>query len=471
MSRIVIYLLIFIIFLTSSAFGQQNQEKTQLPIFNVFVDPSNKEDIYLRGLLKNKGKEEFFNNLDDNDYPVGKGFITKIAGEKYFITCEHVVAFAQYGKIWAEIGNKYHELEFITEHGSSDTYYDIAVLKFRDPIISQKLLHLDIQVDPLYNGKQVKIYSQNRLIKGSIVQLNSELGSNKIYYNSYLAHNVPLMKGDSGSPCLDTLNNVLGVNTRISLRDGNWKESYAIEGEIVSRVVNNIIKNNGRVPRSFLGIEFTQKKWSWNDPVQLSSFLAESPASISIPEKYIGYYINSLNCEKVENLVHLRYLLESLTPNQEVTLELCKKGLNKEFQSCEEIRLTSEKLTKKNLQKIGAHFLKKYLGRVHYYQKNGYFNVNGDFSSYDIKKKSIDGNKYYRFPLNISEISIYRGEVNENHHNNKKYRLQSLSDFGLMVQLCSIKGYIGLFGVKNQEGFKLEIEMLSDGEEIISLYL
>ena len=81
----------------------------------------------------------------------------------------------------------------------------------------------------------------------------------------FLQHTATIIWGNSGGPLINEKGEVVGVNSQIAFAtapDGSQvlqqQINFSLEPKITERLINEVLNNNGRVKRSYIGLEVAQ---------------------------------------------------------------------------------------------------------------------------------------------------------------------------------------------------------------------
>lgn len=474
--RLFIIFSIFISTQSNFVIGQNFPDRIIQKVKQSVVRISYEEDPNKIGIAsgyKNAKSKAYFLNLLNQDLsePFGSGFFYTPEGfdKTYIITNDHVIVLATQGNITAEIEGKKYYLEIV----GADTFYDIAVLEFRNPSERfDKLPKLKFQrneskllqnvcVVAAPNGGE---YIKQGKISGIDVDRTGISG-----HRRYIEHNALTMKGCSGSPLINRSGKVLGINTLFS-RD-QLKLSYALNGKLAQKLVDELIYSaeqngrKGRINRPFLGIEFHQNytytgmEWESLEGIFIKGILPDSPAAKSLLPKKIAngnYYISHINDIPVNNLHKLLSLLEKCPQRKKIKLTIINDNPQRTVTS---FYLKPDVLTEKNLEKIGKHFLNNY--QLSAIPEAGLLSLKGSFSNDDIHVTSGQSRLYAGLIGNIRENKTYRLYASSPYESAFKYQLTNFLDLGIMVRLCSIEGRVLFYAKKGNSESVISINISS----------
>lgn len=254
-----------------------------------------------------------------NAETIGTGFVYDYQGEKYVITCEHVVFRASEIKAYDSTYNAY-DLEYVGQ----DIFYDLTVLKFKNKSDASRFESVKLNTALALPGTlvwsvgywEVDGISSRRV--GEIIDGNAMIESDEVVAGKidFIETTSRLLRGYSGGPLYNAAGEVLGMNTK---RHNGYDKYYSLQSSTVERVVHEIIDYGG-VRRAYLGLRFSQSKRA-NGPVIIDAVLDDSPAS---DEKatLLGSQIKSINDKPIINIYDALQIMEQISPDTEVTLKV-----------------------------------------------------------------------------------------------------------------------------------------------------
>jgi S1-C subfamily serine protease len=399
----------------------------------------------------------------------GSGFVILKNNKKYIITNAHVIEQASElkGSVYVySINRSKYEVKIV----GGDSFYDIAVLEIigatgseikpisfasKDSRVGEKVFAIG---NPLgeypYTVSDGIISAKNRVRNG----MTGKFG--------FLQSTATVIWGNSGGPLVNEKGQVVGINSQIAFANsGNqqiWQPqiNFALEGLLSNRLIDNIINNNGRVKRCYLGIQLSQSYeysalyklmggdgWILVDSIPvINGTISGSPAEKYLKNK-IGYQIVKIGNTEIRNIQEALGEFELLTPGSIAKLTI-RKG-----SSTEVINITTEELNPSKNQAIA------YAG----------FEVNNS-----VKLTSVDGITYISFSegeyAGVKDEGKKAGGLNKNGKlrgediNSGKWRIvaagydsdnyksmwkiKELSDLGAALRLTSSIGVIDLYLVK-----------------------
>lgn len=193
---------------------------------------------------------------------IGSGFI--VSPDGYVISNEHVVGKASYVQCVL-----YSKEEVEADVVGVDPYTDIAVLKLRvdHPVPYAKLG----DSDKLEAGRTVLAlgspHGLARSVSLGIVSITDrhldDRGEMRSPYNNWIQTDAAINQGNSGGPLVNLKGEVIGVNARMLM--GAENVGFAIPINIAREVFEKI-RADGRVVRSWIGVELQETMRMTNAP-------------------------------------------------------------------------------------------------------------------------------------------------------------------------------------------------------------
>lgn len=389
----------------------------------------------------------------------GSGFVVVLEGKYYIITNAHVVNAAARGEgaLYAySIQRKRYSVSIV----GGDTFYDIAVLEFDEAP--------GPEVQPLQFSEQEpslaqKVYAiGNPLGKYPYTITEGILsGKNRLYHRpttgrfGFLQHTATLIWGNSGGPLVDEQGRVVGVNTWIesSERDGqNYLFSqlnFALDGQRAIRLARSIVANDGRLKRSFLGIELAATSFMSepDSPPFLKAVLEGSPAYEALKDK-VGATLTHLNGAAIVTLQDAVRLLEEISPGDSVRLTF------KRLFAGQEVTVLSGELGTAQLEQVAQHFF-------HSYSDYGLADGPAGVLLASAKDKPLlqqfetlgAGDNWAVFKPIEGKPKYGLGSLGSMSKQGSMglYQAQTIRDVGAIIRLCAIEGNLGAILVNEGE--------------------
>lgn len=328
------------------------------------------------GFSGNAVAEAYLRTLDlSGAASSGSGFVVRHEGRPYVITNAHVIEQAAGDEaifVYA-IDQTRYPIRIV----GADSFYDIAVLALPNEVPDGKIGSLQFKAAPPRLGDRVfavgnplRNYPYS-VSDGIVSGLNRVLGGLTGKFG-YLQSTATTIWGNSGGPLVDTAGQVVGINTSIEIFRGNKQNyiqpqiNFALEGGLASQLVTDILTNNGRVRRAFLGLEVTQyhplkdngNQARSESPI-LTGVLPGSPAARALAEQ-MGQRIVAVDGVPTRNLEEVQGALEAVRPGGAATLTLeTSRGQRADY------TVASEELPRERLADLARYFFEqKGLGRA-----------------------------------------------------------------------------------------------------------
>ena len=259
----------------------------------------------------------------------GSGAIIDKRG--YILTNSHVVEDAKRVTVTLQDGAEFESTDIIR-----DPKTDVAIIRLKPEDIKS----VELPVAELGDSDKAEIGDWVLAI-GSPFGLSGSVTSGiisgkgraptelDIMYKDFLQTDAAINPGNSGGPLVDLDGRIIGINTAIRSNTGTFGGiGFAIPSNMARRVADQLIAN-GKVKRSYLGIEMnhlTKKiltEKHLNSGVEVSNLAqGETPAKkAGIQPKDV---ILSVDGNEIENEVELRNLVSMTPPGQTVTMKILR---------------------------------------------------------------------------------------------------------------------------------------------------
>lgn len=394
----------------------------------------------------------------------GSGFVIERNGKKYAITNAHVIenASEMAGSVFIySINRTKYEAKVV----GGDSFYDIAVLEFvktpgpevktmifapKEPRIGEKVYAIG---NPLgeypYTVSDGIISAKNRVRDG----LTGKFG--------FIQSTATVIWGNSGGPLVNEKGQVVGINSQIAFASMGgqsiWQPqiNFALEGLLSSRLIDNIIMNNGRVKRAYFGIELTQgytynayeaffgsDGWSLQDSIPvISGLVPDSPAEKLLKDK-IGYQLIKVGTVSTRSVEEVLGEFEQAKPGDKVRLTL-RKG-----SAVVTVDITAEELTPQKSQAIAYHAIENEYTKFKLTASDQKVYINfGEGQKYADGTKPEGGLKGSK--LRGSDIDYGTWQIVAAGYDSQNYksmwRIKSLSDLGVALRLTASTGVLDLY--------------------------
>lgn len=282
-------------------------------------------------------------------YDLGSGFVYEFKGEKFIITCEHVI-FKSDRIVGYDSNYKAYDLELV----GGDTFYDVAVLRFKNQKDAANWKGIRFDFTPQQNSEVFAIgyWKWNKEVSaeyGNLLSEDIDLTDRKlpVVKIGFLKSDAPTDSGFSGGALFNSEGQVIGMNNAVHVQN---KTSFALQSSILNRVIQDIINSKTQsLQRSFLGIQFTQKLSEGN--VVMNNILTDTPAFV-YRNQLKGKTILSIEGKRVTEIYDVLKIMENMPPGKEITLETPDK----------KVSLTTDLLSDKHHKAITLHAVRKHKG-------------------------------------------------------------------------------------------------------------
>ena len=268
----------------------------------------------------------------------GSGVI--ISADGYIVTNNHVVAEAE--EVTVMLNDK---REFKAKVISTDPSSDLAVIQIKAnnlPFLTfgdSDALRVGEWVLAVGNPFNLESTVTAGIVsaKGrqNIIDRDSEASANPL--ESFIQTDAAVNPGDSGGALVNLKGELVGINTAIYSRTGQFAGySFAVPVSIVKKVSGDLIKY-GNVQRGFLGVTISdvnsklaeEKDLKTTTGVYVNGFAENSAA------KDAGIKINDvivkIDGNEIKTLAKLMELVGSKRPGEKVNVTVNRDGQNKEF--------------------------------------------------------------------------------------------------------------------------------------------
>jgi len=409
----------------------------------------------------------------------GSGFVIEKNGKKYVITNAHVVEMAsdKTGSIFVySIDRTKYSMRLI----GGDSFYDIAVLEFittpgaemGSVAFADKEPRIGARVYAIGNPLSEYPYS----VSDGIVSAKNRVRGGLTGKFGFLQTTATIIYGNSGGPLIDTKGNVVGINSQIAYSEKTaepmWQPqiNFALEGTLSERLVDDIIRNNGRVERAYIGLVAVQnseyfstyygEEWLLMDSIpKIIGVIPGSPAYNVLNDK-IGYEIVKAGNTITRTVDELLGVFERTKPGETITLEI-SDGYYKENVS---IRTTS--LTPTESEAIARYFI-EFTDGINLIEDDRALMVSlgGDEAQKQLQQYSLKPSNRYI----VTAAGIY------DDYYPSMWRVSDLADMGYALRLASLSGIVDLYllnsGSYDDENGELQTITLSGSDYISALML
>lgn len=266
----------------------------------------------------------------------GSGLIFAYQGQPYIATNRHVVKDAEYHNITIELadGRRFHPTTIW-----DDPPTDIAVIQIAATnLVTSRTGNsdqLDIGDFVLAVGSP---FGLSRSVTFGIVSAKSrrdlELGEENVQFQDFIQTDAAINPGNSGGPLVNLRGEVVGINTAIASNSGgNDGIGFAIPMKMVVDISNQLIENNGKVVRAFLGVHLDRNftpveaaQFGLSHPygARVTRITDDSPAAAAKLEK--DDIIVGFNGVTIEDDAHLINTVGLTQIDEKVEIKVLRNG-------------------------------------------------------------------------------------------------------------------------------------------------
>ena len=476
------FLSILISLIAITTYGQI-PEKAFEPVVTITVKKTKiAKDPLGRG---GSATESTYQKTLDNNFALnyGTGFIIKQNGKPYVVTSADIVAYAseETGSIFI---NTTKRNKYAVKYLGGDSFYNIAVLEFVDEPGSE-LSAIQFRENAVLVGEPVYAIEAPSgeypysVANGIISAKNGMFGGMTGKYG-YLQTTIKTLSDKSGSPIIDKTGKLVGIDSHITFANAPKGEEmmqsyigFALEAGVSKKIISDIINNNGRVKRAFVGVEISQKfEYDYTGPYNyilvkkeelpvITGTIPGSPASSTLSDK-INWQVTKINGKEVHNVEEALGELEKAKPGSTLIFSL-KSG-----SSSTDVVINTGELKAIELE----HMVRFILGQ------NKNIVVNFDHSQVQFKMK--ESNFYYHNNYTISKYEMSGKSMQDDYYilsagistetSKSMWLTRNLSEMGAAFRLTGTAGLIDFYITKPSEpGEKIELlrQYLSNDENVI----
>jgi len=412
----------------------------------------------------------------------GSGFIVRKNTKHYVITNAHVVENAsdESGSIYIYTVNRNkYEVKLV----GGDSFYDIAVLEFIDTpgneISSVQFRENDIRVgEKVYAiGNPLGEYPYS--VTDGIISAKNRTRDGMTGKFGFLQTTATIIWGNSGGPLIDENGKVAGINSQIAFADTPDGEqvlqsqiNFALESGISKKLVDDIITNDGRVRRAYIGIEVSQKSgyegyWDYEEVKldelpTISGIIPGSPASKTLSNK-VNWMIKEINGTQIRNMEEALGELEKTKPGSVLRLTLEKNGYE------EKVSITTQELEASELENMAKFILDQNRDIIiDYNHPQVSFRMREEENFYYQNEKELYKQKMSKQGLKNSYFILAAG-ISSNDYESM-WLTENIQDFGMAFKLSGMAGLIDFYVIKagsnNIDDIELFRQYLSGDEDV-----
>jgi len=320
-------------------------------------------------------------------YDLGSGFVYEYEGEKYVITCEHVI-FKSDSIVGYDADYKAYELELV----GGDSFYDVAVLKFKTKADAAFWRGVRMDFTPqknteVYAAGYWKWNGEVSIGRGNLLHEDIDLTDRKlpIVKIGFIKSDAPTDSGYSGGVLYNVEGQVIGMNNAVH----GDSTSYALQSKIIKRIVHNVLNRKKReLQRAFLGIQFSQNVSG--GAVLADKILDDTPAA-KYRSQLEGKSLISIDGKAVREIYDVLKIMENTLPGTAVTIEITTET------GIDEVVVETDLLNKKHLENIALHAVRKHKDDCEDLQiNNGIVTITTEKGNIEIAKTAgLDNDRIY----------------------------------------------------------------------------
>jgi serine protease Do len=257
---------------------------------------------------------------------LGSGVI--VSKEGHILTNHHVVADMTEVRVQLTDGRNLAAALI-----GSDPVTDIAVLRIDGANLEPLPLG---ESDDLRVGQQIFAVGNPYGLEESVTRgIISAKGRQTASDSSieYIQHDAAVNQGNSGGPLLNVRGEIVGINSAIFSRTGGWQGiSFAIPSNTARRILEVIIRNKGRMVRSYLGVVMQDVTTELARNLGLTDMdgaiiIQVTPDSPAVRAGLRpGDVVHTVNGRRVKGFQQLRQIIAGTEVGQELELGFIRGG-------------------------------------------------------------------------------------------------------------------------------------------------
>lgn len=491
---ILVFLLCSKLILAQSAPDMLEKTLGSVVTVAVYKTDDNKQVLGFRG----NADDAYDKVLDLSDSKSsGSGFVIERNGKKYVITNAHVIEKVK-NTADALFVYSINRTKYAVKVVGGDSFYDLAVLEFITPP-GTELESIDFRKEEARIGE--KVYAIGNplgeypyTVTDGIISAKNRVRGGATGKFGFLQTTATVIWGNSGGPLVDEKGKVLGINSQIAFasRGGNdiWQPqiNFALEAGISSRLIEDILNNNGLVKRAWVGLEIAQQfdydsylalygmPWVKRDSLPVfRNLLPGSPAESVLKGKE-GAFILAVNGVSVRSIDEVLGEFEKLRPGNTLKLKIKLKGKQ------EEVSFKVGELQVKNLEDLARFVVKEHHGGLLTTDGESVVLKNQNERKKDEErpekpgemddKKKREQNLRYRGAMREageeegSEYQIIAGGIESTNYSSI-WRVNKLSDLGAAFRISGLSGTFNLYAADLYGGEPEAISINPSGSDQI----
>ncbi|WP_342221410.1 outer membrane-stress sensor serine endopeptidase DegS [Candidatus Fukatsuia endosymbiont of Tuberolachnus salignus] len=260
---------------------------------------------------------------------LGSGVIMSDKG--YIVTNKHVINHAEQIIVALQDGRVY-EASLV----GSDSLTDLAVLKIDAdnlpviPIDSQRITHIGDVVLAIGNP-----YNLGQTVTQGIISATGRIGLSDSGRQNFLQTDASINRGNSGGALINTLGQLVGINTLSFDKSSNGETpegiGFAIPAALASKVMQKLIRD-GRVIRGYIGItgndyppfNAINAKQGATHGIKVNQISPSGPAATAGVQ--VGDIILNVNNNKVVSTIETMDQVAEIHPGTPVSVLILRHG-------------------------------------------------------------------------------------------------------------------------------------------------
>lgn len=438
-------------YLSCTLLGQGNADVIEDALSSVVTVAVYKSDYTKKTFGFRGAAEAYVRSLDlGNALSSGSGFVIEEGGKMYVVTNSHVVESAK-DEEEAIYVFSINQTRYEVRVKGGDSFYDFALLEFVTPP-GKEVKATRFATDDPRIGEQVfaignPLGEYPYTVSDGIISARNRVRGGPTGMFGFLQSTATVIWGNSGGPLINTRGEVVGVNSQIAFAETMgtplWQPqiNFALEASICRRLTDDILNNNGRIRRAYIGIELSQKytrqvdphsgqqQYRLDDPLPVITDVMPDAPSLNVLRYKTGHSIVAVNGFEVRNISEALGEFEKVKPGEKITLMLMKDN------KVETITIQTATLQPGFLESLANHILAK--------DPSIQLVEAGDAVSIRFRPAYASVSKQAH-PEHASREYVVLGLGHVSGRNSDLWRINTLGDLGTAMRFCSLYGMFDL---------------------------